>query len=118
MWKQVMVLGLIVGSSQVWAAAPTGDTRGKVETVRVMHNEGKGTNRFQIWFSSVENDRFNCLSANGYITVREDDPYVTPESYKLMFQIALEAQKTGNTLAVDSSANNSCQSVNQAWMLN
>lgn len=99
------------------ASVPAGDTSGTVEAVRVKHT-GSGALSFQIWFSTHDQDRWECLKNDGYITVSDQAETVSIESLKLMFSVALAAQVSGKKLALDSSGTNPCVSVNQAWMIN
>ncbi|TDF37377.1 hypothetical protein EYS14_14600 [Alteromonadaceae bacterium M269] len=98
-------------------AVPTGDTQGKVSAVIVHHNFQRGYNSFSIWFNDIQNDRFNCLKDNGYITVRDNGVGVDAVNYQQMFSTALAAQTSGKTLALSSSGTSPCINVNSAWMM-
>ena len=98
------------------AAAPTGDTQGKVSAVRVQ-NTSNGANSFRVYFSNVENDRFNCIQNDGYVTIKENGPFVSPESYKAIYSAALTALASGKTLALDSPGTTPCDNANIATLL-
>lgn len=98
---------------------PVGDTKGNVTSVRVVHSGvNAGEASFQIFFENQTRDRWGCLASDGYILVRDGGLGVTPESFKMMFSVALAAQATGKVLAVDSSGTDPCINVNTAWMEN
>jgi hypothetical protein len=83
------------------AALPLGDTQGIVKSVR-LGNPAAGAHTFEIWFESVQNNRWNCFPNPGYVRVRENGPTMTPEAFKQILAIALTAQASGKVLAVDS----------------
>ena len=98
---------------------PTADTMGKVTSVRVVHSGvNGGKSAFQIWFEDGTRDRWGCLALQSYILVREDGLGVTPDSFKMIFSVALAAQSTGKVLAVDSNGTDPCINANSAWMIN
>lgn len=99
MRRRIAVLALIPLAAN--AALPIGDTQGIVKSVR-LGNPAPGAHTFEIWFSSVENNRWNCFPNPGYVRVRENTPGMTPESFDRIFALALAAQASGQVLAVDS----------------
>jgi len=99
-----------------FAAPPTGDTQGKLSAVRIL-NSTDGNNSFRLYYSKIDNDRWQCLQNNGYITVRDNGVGVTTESYKQIYSMALTALASGKTLALDSSGTSPCENVNSGMIL-
>lgn len=97
---------------------PTGDTQGRVEAVAVEHNYQRGYNSFVIYVADIENDRFGCFAANGYIRVKDSGIGVDQNNFKQLFAVALAAHAARATIALSSSGTDPCNNVNRAWMLN
>jgi hypothetical protein len=97
-------------------ALPTADTQGTVSAVRVVQDID-GEAAFQVWFSSATRDRFSCIAANGYITVRKATTTLSDENYDRIFAIAITAQATGKELALDSGGTDPCINVSIGWMV-
>lgn len=115
-WR-VKSLGLFLLSVPLSATAlPLADTQGRVAAVRVVSDQSGGA-AFEVWFSSTTRDRYGCLAANGYITVREANFTSSPENYSRIFAIALASQAAGKELALDSSGTDPCFQVSIAWMV-
>jgi hypothetical protein len=115
---RVQLLGLALLCVPLSAAAlPLADTQGTVSAVRIV-SDLVGEAAFEVWFSSTTRDRFNCILANGYITVRKATSSLSDENYNRIFAIALAAQASGKELALDSAGTDPCISVNLAWMVN
>jgi hypothetical protein len=112
----LVALGLLP-ALPTFAAVPTGDTQGRVQSVIVDHNAQRDYNSFLVFLSSPDNDRWDCISSKGYITVKSNSPGVTQDNYKQMFAVAIAAQASGKRLALSSSSADACNSVNQVWMI-
>lgn len=111
-----LVSVIVFGATELNAATVIGDTQGKVEIVSlnpVINNEHK----FRVHFSTVENDRWNCISGQGYIEISDSSPNVSIEQFKLIVSMALSAQATGKSLAIDSPPTNPCFSGSSAWII-
>lgn len=113
-WHYAMIA--LGSSTLVHAAVPLGDTQGRVATVRIMRTLN-GVQSFQVWFSSVSNDRWGCIADDGYVVVAENGAGVTSDSYKALLAVSLAAQVSEKALALDSAGTNPCANVNMAWMV-
>ena len=101
-------------------ALPVGDTQGFVKAVRVLGDDESGNHRIQIWFETTgyDNDRWGCITSNsGLVLVSTAAPYTSPTVVKMILSVAMTAQVTGKKLALDSTANNSCNTGVYAWIL-
>jgi hypothetical protein len=115
---RVKFLGLALLCAPLSAIAlPTADTQGTVSAVRVVLDQ-VGEAAFQIWFSATTRDRYSCISADGYVTVRKATTILSDENYDRIFAIALAAQASGKELALDSGGTDPCVNVVVAWMVN
>ncbi|MGD2117156.1 MAG: hypothetical protein PVG66_02250 [Chromatiales bacterium] len=115
--KQLYILFFLIIALPVFAA-PQGDTVGTVSAVRVIStNAYGGVSAFEIWLNNPSNDRWGCLPSKDYIVVRENASGVSPESFKMIFTVALIAHQNGKIIALDSSSIDPCTSVNTAWII-
>lgn len=112
------LIGVVLASTVAISAPFTGDTQGKVETVLVDHNYQRGYNGFLVYLTNVENDRWGCIAATGYIRVKDNALGVDQNNFKQMFSVALAAQISGARVGMSSSGTDPCNSVNQLWMIN
>ena len=103
-------------STNVYCAPPTGDTQGVVEAVRVNSNSS-GVDSFRIYFSSIQNDRWNCLQTDGYLQVFSNGNGVSATSYSQMYSMALASMTSGKALALDSGASAPCANVSAAMII-
>lgn len=120
MIRRASILSLYAATLVIGSAAgtvPIGDTQGLVAAVRLLP-AGGGVSTFQVWFSSVSNDRWGCLQNNGFVTVSESNAAVPPDHFKRLFATALTAQATGKELALDSAGANPCSNAVMGWMVN
>lgn len=114
---KILIISLIMLTSS-FAHARTGDTQGKVSAVIVDHNTNRTFNSFIVYFSAMDNDRWQCITNDGYIRVKSNGTGVDTVNYKQLFSVALAAQVSGKKLALDSNGTNPCGNVNTAWMVN
>jgi hypothetical protein len=96
-------------------ALPVGDTQGTVKAIRSL--PAANGEAFEVYFSSVTNDRWGCIQSSGKIVVSQSATSVSTESFKRMFAIALAAQASGKQLALDSEGSAPCGRVTIAWMV-
>jgi riboflavin synthase alpha subunit len=120
MVKKLILSALFSAYSSILYSAtlPTGDTQGKIAAVVVDHNHARDYNSFRIWLENTENDRFNCIQENGYVTVRSNGVGVDDVNFQQIFSIALAAQASSRTISLAHSGTDACINVNGAWMLN
>ena len=111
------ILAMALTASTMTNALPLGDTQGKVVAVIIAHNFDRGYNSFNIWLEETDNDRFDCIKDQGYITVRDNGVGVDSVNFQQLFSTALAAQTSGKTLALSSAGTNPCINVNGGWML-
>lgn len=113
----LVLVGIIGASAPVlFAASPVGDTQGKVKSVNVKPVVN-GEHKLQVRFSTIENDRWNCHSGQGYIEVTDSSSYVSTEQFKMILSMALSAQASGKSLAFDSPGTDPCTTANMAWII-
>ena len=95
------------------AVLPTPDLVGVIQFVRVL-SSSNGVNYFQVYFKSVENNRYGCIDGNNSIVVSTDSDLVNTTQFNQIFTIALSAQVQGKRVALDTG--NDCKP-HTAWML-
>lgn len=96
-------------------AIPGGDTKGVVSAVRVLNLNNRG-NTFRVYFSSTEHDSWNCISNQGYVTVREDNPYVSSSTFMMLYTLAVTAKSKNLIIVLNSQSTDPCNNVNAGWI--
>lgn len=97
------------GVQHIFGAPPVPDITGKISAIMLRPASSGLKTAVRIYFSSISGtDRFSCNSNPGYVEITDDNSYVSTGRLNQMLSLALAAQSSGNTFAVDfngSSAN-------------
>lgn len=91
-----------------------GDTQGYVSTVAI-RGDSSGTT-VRIVFSSVTNNRWNCMGSPGYVEVTTRNSSISPLALALIYHNAQQAKRENRQLALDSPTNN-CLEANNGWLV-
>ena len=98
------------------ASYALGDTQGIVSQV-VTEPIVSAQHKLRIYFSTVHNDRWACLSTQGYIETSDTASGMDAKSLDTVMALALTALATGASLAFDSPGTNPCTNGNMAWLI-
>ena len=103
-------------SSSAVNANFTGDTQGKIDRIAIQPVSG-GVHSMLVYFSNNENDRYACIANQGYMYVSTANPAVNLDHFNMMLSLAMAAQISGRSFAIDSPQSDPCNSGNMAWLL-